>query len=76
MQRILPAPTLLALAPYASAGKFHISPTGGDTGGGPAQKPFATLERARDAARAGKGSKGVLARRPDPGLDGKPVGKP
>jgi hypothetical protein len=53
--------TLLALAPFAQAGEFHVSPAGDDTGDGSAQKPFATLEKARDAARQEKNSKVVLA---------------
>jgi hypothetical protein len=53
--------TLLALAPLANAGEFHVSPAGDDTGDGSAQKPFATLEKARDAARQEKNSKVVLA---------------
>jgi hypothetical protein len=48
---------LLALAPFANAGEFHIAATGSDaTGDGSVQKPFATLEKARDAARAEPGS--------------------
>jgi hypothetical protein len=45
--------TLLALAGNSSAmaDEFFVSPAGQDTNPGTAEKPFATLERARDAAR-------------------------
>ena len=33
---------------------FHVDPLGNDAGPGSAEKPFATLERARDAVRAAK----------------------
>lgn len=36
------------------AGEFHVAPTGNDTNPGTLSKPFATLERARDAVRAGR----------------------
>lgn len=52
--RLIPIVLLLALAPLARAAEFHLSPGGSDaTGDGSAQKPFATLEKARDLARAG-----------------------
>src|SRR6218665_384178 len=54
---LLAALTCLAVAPFAHAGEFHVSPKGDDTAGdGSAQKPFATLDKARDAARAERGS--------------------
>jgi hypothetical protein len=54
--------TLLALAPFAQAAEFHVSPKGDDaTGDGSAGRPFATIEKARDAARAEKNSKVILA---------------
>ncbi len=34
------------------AGEFHVSPAGSDKNPGTKEKPFATLERARDAVRA------------------------
>jgi hypothetical protein len=40
---------LLALAPYAHAGEFHVSPKGDDAGDGSAQRPFATPVRAAAA---------------------------
>jgi hypothetical protein len=43
-----------ALAAYATAAEFHIAPNGSDTNPGTADKPFATLERARDAIRTSK----------------------
>lgn len=59
----LPAALLLSLAltPLAHAGEFHVSPAGDDANPGTAQKPFATIEKGRDAARAEKNSKVVLA---------------
>ncbi|MCX6937284.1 MAG: right-handed parallel beta-helix repeat-containing protein [Verrucomicrobia bacterium] len=36
----------------AQAAEFHVSPGGSDDGTGGADRPFATLERARDAVRA------------------------
>src|SRR6188768_1189465 len=52
---------LLAFAPAMHAGEFYVSPKGADTNPGSAGKPFATLEKARDAARLEKGSKVILA---------------
>jgi hypothetical protein len=43
-----------ALAPAMHAGDFHVSPGGKDTNSGSAAKPFASLEKARDAARLAK----------------------
>lgn len=40
---------LLALAPFAHAGEFHVSPKGDDAGDGSAQSPFATPARAAAA---------------------------
>ncbi|NUQ64131.1 MAG: right-handed parallel beta-helix repeat-containing protein [Pirellulales bacterium] len=51
---------LLFLPPFASAAEFHISPNGNDANPGTAEKPFATLPRARDAVRELK-AKGPLA---------------
>src|SRR5688572_4795254 len=48
---------LAALAVSASAAEFHVSPQGRDTNAGTAAKPFATLEKARNAARAAKGDR-------------------
>src|SRR6478609_11776589 len=52
---------LLALAPLGHAAEFHVSPDGSDSNPGTAAKPFATLEKARDAARGEKGSSIQLA---------------
>jgi parallel beta-helix repeat protein len=59
MKRILPG--LLTLATFAHAAEFHVSPTGNDTNPGTVAQPFATLEKARDAARGEKGSTIQLA---------------
>ncbi|HQK94500.1 MAG TPA: NPCBM/NEW2 domain-containing protein [Armatimonadota bacterium] len=39
--------------------QFHVSPTGDDTNPGTRSRPFATLERARDAIRALKSEQGL-----------------
>ncbi len=51
--------TLFTLA--AAGAEFHVAPTGSDANPGTPEKPFATLEKARDAARQAKGSTVVLA---------------
>jgi len=54
--------TLLCLGPVlATAGpaQFHLSPTGDDASPGTRSRPFATLERARDAIRALKADRGL-----------------
>lgn len=61
MKSLIPACFVFAIAPFAHAGEFHVSPTGSDANPGTEQKPFATLEKGRDAARSNKGSKVVLA---------------
>lgn len=61
-RRISVAATLLlafcAPAPLATAAgvraTWHVSPSGDDAAAGSAEHPFATLERGRDAARAGR----------------------
>ena len=45
---------LLGQALAAERISFHVDPLGDDAGPGSAAKPFATLERARDAVRAAK----------------------
>ncbi|MFA6563212.1 MAG: right-handed parallel beta-helix repeat-containing protein [Verrucomicrobiia bacterium] len=45
---------LLALPATLIAAEFHVAPNGSDTNPGTSAKPFATLERARDAARQSK----------------------
>lgn len=47
---------LLAVVPFANAGEFHVAPEGNDSNSGEQTKPFATLEKARDAARGQAGS--------------------
>lgn len=47
----LSATLSLALLPAAFCADFYVSPRGADTNPGTRQKPFATLERGRDAAR-------------------------
>ena len=39
-----------------AAGEFHVAPGGNDANPGTKEQPFATLERARDAARQAKGA--------------------
>jgi hypothetical protein len=53
--RALLGVVLLFLTSAASAGEFHVAPTGSDTNPGTQEKPFATLRQARDAVRALKG---------------------
>lgn len=43
---------LAASLPWATAAEFYVSPKGDDANPGSATQPFATLEKARDAARA------------------------
>jgi len=52
---------LLAAASRLHAGELYVAPTGNDANPGLPEKPFATLERARDAARQVKGSTVWLA---------------
>ena len=54
--------TLVVLAGNASAAavEFFVSPAGQDTNPGTAEKPFATLERARDAVRQLRPADGKL----------------
>ncbi len=53
MKLILPAMVLCASSLGPSAcGDFYVAPTGNDRNEGTKEKPFATLERARDAIRA------------------------
>lgn len=48
------AVTLMLAFPAARAADFHLAPNGSDTNPGSETRPFATLERARDAARQAK----------------------
>ncbi|MBL9199002.1 MAG: hypothetical protein JNL39_00795, partial [Opitutaceae bacterium] len=51
--RLVLASVLLA-GGFSSAADFHVAPHGRDTDPGTAERPFATLTRARDAIRAAK----------------------
>lgn len=74
-----------AIGPAVPTGGFHVSPAGRDSNPGTAKKPFATLERARDAVRGQGGGDIVIhggtytLERPfeltpqDSGTKGKPV---
>ena len=55
--------SLAAASPENLPAEFHVSPNGSDSGLGTATNPFATLERARGAARLLPGSHVIL----DPG---------
>ena len=45
----------LALSPARAEGlRLHVAPDGSDQNPGTADKPFATLEKARDALRAAR----------------------
>ena len=61
MKALLPTLTLLAVTAIVTAADFYVAPTGDDANPGTEAKPFATLERARDAVRQ---SKAESARRP------------
>ena len=50
---------LAGALPAEAATTLHVSPKGTDTNPGTAEKPFATLVRARDAIRAMKKAKGL-----------------
>ncbi len=58
MKTYKPFITLLAcvLAVPALASEFYVAPDGNDSHSGSLKEPFATLEKARDAARTTKGS--------------------
>ena len=45
------ASVLLAPLAWLQAAEFHVAPGGNDANPGTKAKPFATLERARDASR-------------------------
>jgi hypothetical protein len=49
MDQILVTILIAAFACSALANDFHVAPTGNDANPGTAEKPFATLQRARDA---------------------------
>ena len=57
MKRILFTATVAVAGALAAATTFHVDAQGGDDSGpGSQERPFATLERARDAVRALKSS--------------------
>jgi hypothetical protein len=51
MRTLIPAILIFTLAPVVHAADFHVAPNGNDANPGTAEKPFATLEKARDARR-------------------------
>lgn len=58
---LTPVALLVVLCGSVAAGaEFYVSPGGADTNPGSQEKPFATLERARDAVRAVKQQDGIL----------------
>ena len=58
---LIPVALLVVLYGSVAAGaEFYVSPGGADTNPGSQEKPFATLERARDAVRAARQQDGVL----------------
>ncbi len=52
---VLATAAALLVSGCARPVNLHVSPKGSDAGDGSAERPFATLEKARDAARAVKG---------------------
>ncbi len=59
-QRIVWAMAAAMTAAVSARADFHVSPEGSDANPGTKGKPFATLERARDAVRARKPSDGKV----------------
>jgi len=60
MKRLLFIVALLLVPPVFAATEFFVSPNGSDANAGTKAKPFATLERARDATRARKASQSAF----------------
>ena len=58
----LAAIALATLVPAGGGVTLHVAPTGSDANPGTASRPFATLERARDAVRALKRDGKLAAR--------------
>ena len=58
---VIVAAMVVALAVTLHAAEFHVAPAGNDANSGTKDKPFATLEGARGAARQAKGSTVFLA---------------
>lgn len=60
-QALVRGPALLALiATTLGAADFYVSPTGSDSNPGTKRKPFATLERAREALRGARSPGGTV----------------
>jgi hypothetical protein len=59
--RLTTSLAIVLAATSSMAAEFYVAPSGADTNSGSREKPFATLERARDAARKDKGSTVFLA---------------
>lgn len=59
-QRLFAILAAMTVTGLASGADFFVSPTGLDTQDGTKAKPFATLERARDAVRTRKGAGGKV----------------
>jgi hypothetical protein len=59
MMRVLLAFALLAVPQDRPEAEYYVAPGGDDRGPGTFERPFATLERARDAARARRTGKPV-----------------
>ncbi|MCX6922990.1 MAG: hypothetical protein NT154_07245, partial [Verrucomicrobia bacterium] len=58
MKEMLFLLSALALATPLPAAEFHVAPNGTDVNPGTAERPFTTLERARDAVREFKTANG------------------
>jgi hypothetical protein len=64
MQNKSPVHVIIAIATLAAAARgteLYVATTGSDANPGSREKPFATLERGRDAARQARGSSVILA---------------
>jgi len=53
------ATIMLLLTSASIAGDFHVSPSGNDSNQGTTDRPFATLQRARDAVRQNAGNEAI-----------------
>jgi len=56
---IILIPLMASIGPVIAA-DFYVAPSGADTNAGTREKPFASLERARDAARNGGGKSTII----------------
>ena len=59
MKPIFSAIIVMSFAASAAAAEFHVAPDGSDSNPGTAEKPFATLEKARDGIRGRRAEPGV-----------------